>query len=142
MTTNLSNGNYLCNLKMEKNINHNFLINYNNKIFKSIENTEHGEVDGETIFYYHQKKEIIWAEYFGGTIKKGFLLGLVKENGELEFNYEHINMNNEIKTGKCSSKPKILENRLIELLEKWKWTNGDEGKGKLKLCEIRAKYTG
>ena len=114
----------------------NFKMNYNNKIFKSIENTENGEVDKETLFYYHQNKEIIWAEYSGGTIKKGFLLGFVKQNGELEFNYEHININNEIRTGKCNSIPKILENGLIELLEKWEWTNGDRSKGESKVIEI------
>ena len=27
----------------------------------------------------------LWAEYAGGEIKKGFLIGLVEENGELGF---------------------------------------------------------
>jgi outer membrane protein assembly factor BamB len=39
-----------------KNIcNKNFKINYDNKIFTNSEN-------GETVFYYHQNGEIIWAE--------------------------------------------------------------------------------
>jgi GNAT superfamily N-acetyltransferase len=137
MTINLSDGNYLCYLEMIKNINNNFKINYNNKIFKSIENTKNGEVDKKTLFNYHQNKEMIWAEYYGGTIKKGFLLGLVKENGELEFNYEHININNETRTGKCNSTPRILENGFIELFEKWEWTNGDKSNGESKIIEIK-----
>jgi hypothetical protein len=113
------------------------MINYNNKIFKSTGNTDNGEVDGETLFYYHQDKEILWAEYSGGLIKKGFLVGLVKQNGELEFCYEHVNNVNEIKTGKCNSTPKILENGLIELSEKWEWTSGDKSKGESKLIEVK-----
>jgi len=135
-TINLPDGNHLCYLEMIKNINDNFTINYNNKIFRSIENTENGEVDKETVFHYHQNKEIVWAEYYGGTIKKGFLLGLVRKNGELEFFYEHINTNNEIKTGKCNSTPKILKDGRIELSEKWEWTNGDKSKGESKIKEF------
>jgi hypothetical protein len=111
------------------------LINYNNKIFTSIENTANGEVNNETVFYYHQDKETIWAEYYGGKITKGFLLGIAKNNGELEFNYMHINIDNEIRTGKCNSTPKILENGKIELLEKWEWTNGDKSKGNSRIME-------
>ena len=134
-TINLSDGNYLCYLEMVKNISENSIINYDNKIFSSVENTKNGEVDNETLFHYHQNKEIVWAEYYGGIIKKGFLLGLVKQNGELEFNYEHININNEIRTGKCNSIPQIVEDGRIELLEKWEWTNGDKSKGESKIIE-------
>ena len=131
MTIDLPNGNSLCYLEMEKYVNTQYKINYDNKIFTSLENTENGEVNKDTTFYYHQNKDIIWAEYFGGIIKKGFLLGFVKNNGELEFNYQHINMNNEIKTGKCISIPKILENGKIELLESWEWTNGEKGTSRI-----------
>jgi GNAT superfamily N-acetyltransferase len=135
-TIDLSDNNYLCYLEMYKNINANYRINYDNKIFVSIENTKNGETNNETFFYYHQNKEIIWAEYYGGIIKKGFLLGFVKQNGNLEFNYGHINIDNETKAGKCNSMPKILEDGRIELLEKWEWTNGDKSKGESKILEI------
>jgi len=136
-TIDLSDGNYLCYLEMVKYINGNFTISYDNKTFRSIENTENGEVNKETVFHYHQNKEIVWAEYHGGTIKKGFLLGLVRQNGELEFHYEHINTNNEIKKGKCNSTPKILKDGRIELSEKWEWTNGEKSKGESKIIEVK-----
>ena len=34
---------------------------------------------------------MIWADYSGGKIIKGHLLGTVSENGELDFYYQHIN---------------------------------------------------
>ena len=43
---------------------------------------ENGEVDGQTVFHYHQKGNTIWAEYFGGEIKQGFLIGTVDYNGK------------------------------------------------------------
>lgn len=137
-TINLSAGNYLCYLEMVKNIcGENIKINYDNKIFTSIENSKNGEVNGKTIFKYHQKNEVIWAEYYGGNIKKGFLVGIEKDNGELEFVYEHINNKNETRTGKCISTPKILTNGLIALTEKWEWTNGDKSKGESRIMEIK-----
>ena len=39
-------------------------INYDNKIFASISNTENGEVNEETIFNYHQNGSYIWASLF------------------------------------------------------------------------------
>jgi hypothetical protein len=70
-TIDLSNGSYLCYIEMIKNIcGGNYKINYDDRIFTSIENSKNGEVDGGTLFYYHQNKEIIWAEYYGGIIKK------------------------------------------------------------------------
>jgi hypothetical protein len=73
----------------------------------------------------------------GGIVKKGFLIGTVTENGLLKFVYEHINNQNETRTGKCISTPKILKNKIIELEEKWEWTNGDKSKGKSKIVEIK-----
>jgi len=45
-------------MEMVNNINNNFTINYNNKIFRSIENTENGEAGKETVFIYRQNIEI------------------------------------------------------------------------------------
>jgi hypothetical protein len=101
-------------------------INYDNKVFVSVENTKNGEVNEETIFYYHQKEKFIWAEYNGGKIIKGFLVGYINKNGKLIFCYEHINNEQIIRTGKCESEPVLLSDGRITLNEKWEWTNGDK----------------
>ena len=51
------------------------------------------------------------------------------ENGELDFYYQHINVQKQIRVGVCHSVPKVLENGKIELSEKWKWLNGDKSEG-------------
>lgn len=65
-------------------------------ILKDIEN---GEVSAQTIFLYHQKGNLLWAEYNGGDILKGSLIGKVLQNGEIDFVYEHMNQDMQIKTG-------------------------------------------
>lgn len=96
------------------------------KYFTAIENSESGEVSGDTVFSYHQKGNAIWAEYSGGSIVKGFLLGTMDENHNLHFTYQHINAEGEIKSGACDSKPRF-ENGKQRFYESWKWTNGEEG---------------
>ena len=110
-------------------------INYDNKKFESISNTENGEVNEETIFHYHQNENYIWAEYSGGKIIKGFLVGYIADDGKLHFHYEHINNERIIRTGKCESEAKINNDGKIELTEKWEWTNGDKSNGKSKIIE-------
>ncbi|TCD29066.1 n-acetylglutamate synthase [Pedobacter psychrodurus] len=105
------------------------MINYNNKLFKPISNTENGETSNETIFSYKQKGNILTAEYTGGKIIFGHLIGLVDENGNIEMHYHQVNDQGELMTGICNSKPEQLANGKIRLHETWQWTSGDKSKG-------------
>ncbi|MDQ6529924.1 n-acetylglutamate synthase [Flavobacterium sp. LHD-85] len=105
------------------------MINYNNKIFKPISNSENGETSNETAFLYKQEENILSAEYSGGKIIKGHLIGLVDNNGNIDMRYHQVNEKGELMTGICHSKPEILENGKIRLHETWQWTSGDQSKG-------------
>lgn len=114
----------------------NIPISYEGRIFVPERNTENGEVDGDTRFYYHQSGNMLWADYDGGEIRKGHLIGTVSETGELDFYYQHINERNEIRAGMCHSVPKMLENGKFQLTEEWQWLNGDKSKGSSMLVEL------
>lgn len=105
------------------------MINYNNKVFSPVSNTDNGETSSETIFNYQQNESILTAEYKGGKIKKGHLIGLVDENGNIDMRYHQVNENGELMTGKCHSRPEILASGKIRLHEEWEWTSGDYSKG-------------
>lgn len=112
------------------------LINLNKKIFKALSNSDNGEIDNETIFYYSQKDNIISAQYNGGKILKGNLIGKQLEDGSFDFVYHHINSNMNLKIGKCSSNAILLENGKIKLFEKWQWLSDDLSNGESQLIEI------
>jgi hypothetical protein len=76
-------------------------MNYNNKKFKAVENSKNGESSDSTIFHYRQEGNIIQAEYEGGEIVKGHILGKVDEAGNIDMVYQHINVDGAIRTGKC-----------------------------------------
>jgi GNAT superfamily N-acetyltransferase len=126
----------LCYFEMEKYYNREYEINFNGKRFTTYNNSSNGEVNNETVFNYHQKGNNIWADYSGGSIVNGYLLGSTNKNGELEFNYMHKNTENIIRTGKCNSKPEKMDNGRIKMNEKWEWTNGDKSKGESIIIEI------
>ena len=112
------------------------MIDYNNKRFRSIENTENGEVSGETIFHYWQEGKVVWATYKGGNITFGNLIATMDRNGNLDMHYHHVNNEGNIKTGKCNSTPEILEDGRIRLHESWEWTGNDQSKGESIVEEI------
>lgn len=106
------------------------MVNYHNRIFRTVSNSENGETNSETEFHYKQIGNIVFAEYFGGSIKYGHLLGLVSEYGTIDMKYHQVNIQGEIMTGTCESIPEILDNGKIRLHESWQWTSGDLSKGK------------
>lgn len=112
------------------------MINYNNKKFSPVSNTENGETTNETVFHYKQIGNVLQAEYAGGQIKYGHLIGLVNEKGVIDMRYHQVNTKNELMTGVCKSIPEIMENGKIRLHEKWEWTSGDQSKGESIIEEL------
>ena len=112
------------------------MINYNGKIFSVVTNSENGETSDKTVFIYQQTGSILTAEYSGGKILKGQLIGLVDEYGNIDMRYHQINDKGELTTGICHSSPEILQNGKIRLHERWQWTSGDLSKGESILEEI------
>lgn len=110
-------------------------VSLNNRKFVPAYNSINGEVSEKTVFSYYQENNIIWAEYSGGEIRMGNLIGIVVDD-HIEFVYQHLNKNNEIMTGKCRSFPELLENGKIKLKEFWEWTSGDKSSGESIIIEI------
>jgi len=113
------------------------MIHLNNKIFIALLNSDNGEVDESTRFYYYQDKDVIWADYSGIEIIKGHLIGKQLADGTLDFRYHHINKSGEIKIGKCVSEIIELEDGRLKLYEKWQWLCDDMSEGKSELIEVK-----
>ena len=112
------------------------MINYHNRKFKPVTNSENGETSAETIFHYKQSGNILTAEYSGGKIIYGHLLGTVDDKGNIDMRYHQVNLSGEIMTGICKSTPEVLPDGKIRLHEKWQWTSGDMSKGESVVEEV------
>ncbi|MDP4664006.1 MAG: n-acetylglutamate synthase [Salibacteraceae bacterium] len=111
-------------------------MNYHNKSFRAIQNSDNGETSSETVFHYVQEGNILTSNYSGGKIVKGHLMGKVDENGIITMCYHQINTAGELMTGTCTSTPEVLPNGKIRLHETWQWTSGDLSKGASIIEEI------
>jgi hypothetical protein len=112
------------------------LFNLHDKKFRALSNSANGEVSADTVFHYQQEGIFVWAEYSGGDIVKGQLVGTVVNGRQLEFVYQHINKALQVMTGKCISYPVYDSAGKITLYEKWQWTCNDHSTGESVLVEI------
>jgi hypothetical protein len=112
------------------------MINYHNKRFRPVQNTDNGETSSETIFHYQQEGNILTSGYAGGRIVRGHLIGLVDEAGNIDMRYHQVNDRGELMTGRCQSRPEVLPNGKIRLHESWQWTSGDGSAGESILEEL------
>lgn len=109
---------------------------YDNKTFRSVSNSDTGEVSDETTFLYRQKNNIVWATYEGGKIVFGTLTGTADDDGVITFAYQHVNADGEIMTGRCTSTPERISDGRIRLHESWQWTSGDHSAGESVIEEV------
>ncbi len=112
------------------------MINYNNKKFSLVSNSENSETDSNTIFIYKQSGKIVTASYKSKNIISGHLIGLVNTDGSINMRYHQVNKNGELMTGICTSTPEIDSNGKIILHEEWQWTSGSKSKGMSTLQEL------
>lgn len=112
------------------------MINYDQKIFRPISNTENGETSHDTVFVYRQNGSVLTSAYSGGKVIHGHLIGLVDEHGNIDMRYHQVNNKGELMTGKCRSTPEILPDGRMRLHETWEWTSGDCSKGQSIIEEL------
>lgn len=110
------------------------MYNLNHKIFTAVQNSDNGEVSQQTRFHYFQQGEIIWAEYDGGEIVKGFLIGKWISADQISFSYQHLNQHLENRLGRCTTTFSIESGKLIGQ-ENWQWLDSLE-QGQSKIIEI------
>jgi hypothetical protein len=110
---------------------------YDGRRFRSVSNSETGEVGAETLFEYHQRGGVVWATYEGGAIRFGTLIATVDEAGALDMRYHHVNAAGELMTGRCRSTPEVLPDGRLRLHERWQWTSGDGSSGESVIEEVR-----
>lgn len=79
-----------------------------------------GEVGTQTVFAYHEHDGMIWAEYAGGAIRRGFLVG-TRDGDRLDFRYTQLNTHGQTSTGHCVSVLSQLDDGRLRLDETWEW---------------------
>ncbi|WP_298904539.1 n-acetylglutamate synthase [uncultured Psychroserpens sp.] len=103
-------------------------IDFNNKTFSLIDNSENGKVNADTIFEYKQQGHVVTADYYGGTVTYGKIIAILKDD-ILDMRYQCITSDNQLKTGKAIATISTLENGKIKLALNWEWLDDSNAKG-------------
>ncbi len=111
-------------------------VDYDGRRFRSVENSETGEVGPETVFGYRQDGDVVSATYEGGDVRFGTLVATADNEGNLDARYGHVNVSGELMTGECRSTPEVLPDGRLRLHEEWRWTSGDGSSGRSVVEEI------
>ncbi|MEN8653249.1 hypothetical protein ABCR94_22290 [Streptomyces sp. 21So2-11] len=82
-----------------------------------------GQVGTRTRFTYHEENGRIWAEYAGGDVVRGHLVG-TREGDLLDFRYVQLKQDGATASGHCRSTVVDLVDGRVRLEETWEWESG------------------
>jgi len=86
-----------------------------------------GQVGTRTRFTYHEQDGRIWAEYTGGDVVRGHLVG-TRDGDTLDFRYVQLKQDGTTSCGHCVSAVTDLSDGRVRLDETWAWES-QEGSG-------------
>jgi len=90
-----------------------------------IRTAESGVVNADTIFRFHQQANEVWADYAGGGIRRGSLIGTV-DGSTLTFRYCQLQTNGTLDGGKSDCEVRTHEGR-IQIVERFQWESRPGG---------------
>lgn len=82
-----------------------------------------GVVNKETIFHFLQKGNVVTADYAGGKIQKGFLVGRKEGENQLVFSYCQMQIDGKLDNGTSQCEISRNENGDILLIEYFEWAS-------------------
>ena len=95
---------------------------------KVIETASNGIVNKDTIFVFTQVDGRVSAEYSGGRIEKGFLIGKM-ENDRLNFSYCQLQTDGTLDNGISACELLISGQGKIRLIEHFEWKSRHQEPG-------------
>lgn len=107
-------------------------FNLHNKTFRVVRNDGPGaEVTTDTVFRFTQRavagKEIVEAEYSGGGVLAGRMLGVI-EGTQMRHSYVQVNHAGSFSSGESTDEISSLPNGKLQLIDRWQWKTR-EGSG-------------
>ena len=103
--------------------------------FRPPDNVTGGDVGVATLFVFHQEDDMVWAEYVGGRVRKGFLVGST-DGVYVEFRYTQLLTDGTTANGWSRDRIEMLSDGRMLLHEWWRWES-KVGSGTSILAEVR-----
>nr|BFE56863.1 hypothetical protein GCM10020063_013890 [Dactylosporangium thailandense] len=85
---------------------------------------------------YHQDGSLVWAEFEGGPVRSGRLVGTCGDDGVISAAYCQVMADGAVVAGTCVSTPDRLADGRLRLTERWRRADGSAGVSRIE--EVRA----
>ncbi|MFC6764803.1 MULTISPECIES: hypothetical protein [Natrinema] len=95
-------------------------ISFDGLTLAGVANDEDGEVGADTVFHFEQTGERIYANYSGGDIADGHLVGTF-DGEQWDIRYTQINTDNETATGHSVGDVELLDDGRVRVEDEWEW---------------------
>jgi len=96
------------------------MVDYDGRRFRSSA-AETAAGDGRTpIGHYHQRGDVVWAEFSGGAVVRGSLVASCAQDGTLTAAYCQVLADGEVVAGSCTTTPEVLPDGRLRLREQWR----------------------
>jgi hypothetical protein len=111
-------------------------IDYDDRHFRPVEpdherprSSESSESsDGELpLAHYHQDGDLVSAEFSGGSVRIGRLVGRVRPDDTIDASYCFVTVSGQAVAGACVSTPTVLADGRVRLTEDWRRIDGSSG---------------
>ncbi|MFJ9646174.1 hypothetical protein ACWEPM_29035 [Streptomyces sp. NPDC004244] len=96
-------------------------------VFVPVADQAPGQVGRQTRFDYHEQEGRVWAEYAGGDVVRGHLVG-TRAGDSIDFRYVQLRLDGTTASGRCTSLVTELPDGRLRLEETWTWES-QEGSG-------------
>ncbi|MBV6696706.1 hypothetical protein KV557_06150 [Kitasatospora aureofaciens] len=114
-------------------------MDYNNRFFSSSA-PETAAAGDSPIGHYHQLGDLVWAEFHGGKVLTGRLVGTCALDGTLQLAYCQVLSDGSVVAGACTSKPEHLPDGRIRLHEEWHRLDGSTGVSRIEEVPVRTRH--
>lgn len=96
--------------------------NYDGRIFRPV-----GNPPGAPTGRYHQNGKLIWAEFGGGRLHFGRLVGTCDADGTIDASYCQLGVDGGVMAGRVISVPGWDDDGTLTLTENWRRLDGSSG---------------
>jgi hypothetical protein len=75
--------------------------------------------DDAPVAHYHQQDDLVWGEFAGGPVRRGFVVGTCDTDGVLSISYCMVLRDGAAIAGSSRSTPSVLDDGRLRLTEEW-----------------------
>ncbi|WP_247002108.1 hypothetical protein [Halosolutus gelatinilyticus] len=95
-------------------------ISLDGRTLAGVANDDDGDVGPDTVFHFEQTGDRIYAQYSGGDVADGHLVGTF-DGSRWDIRYVQLNADGETATGHSVGDVELLEDGRVRVEDEWEW---------------------